>query len=57
VAQAKFSNQSAVTGWTFLAQVGKQSAALADQQAQTAFAVQIMFMHFEVLGKLIDAMS
>lgn len=50
VAQAKFGNQRAVARGAFLAQVFQEPAALADHHQQTPARVQIVFVHFEMLG-------
>ena len=55
VAQAKFFDQSAITGRAFLAKVSQKPSALSNHHHETATRVQVMLMDFEMLGHLIDA--
>jgi hypothetical protein len=57
VAQAKFGNQSTIARRAFLAQIPKESATLTDQHHQTSAGMQVVLMHFEMLGKLINPVS
>ncbi len=57
MAQAKFGDQSAIALRAFFAQISKQPTALTNHHPQTSFGVQVVFMHFKMLGKLIDPMG
>jgi len=57
MAQAKSGNQSTIALRAFLTQISKEPTTLADHLHQTSMGVPVVFMHFEMLGKLINSMS
>ena len=55
VTQAEACNQSAIAVRAFLAQIGKQAPTMPNHEYQTMARMQVVLMHFHMLGHLINA--